>query len=425
MPPVATPTGGRRSRTKTINDGLEWVTDAEGTSSSEQEAAIWHREPGETGAVKHLYATYNPGTTTAELKSDATFRTIGSSTNRWTNVYANTINVSSAAVVANLNASLLEGNAASAFALSGHNHSGVYAEISGTPADNQVGVWTGATGLEGTAGLLFDSAAFELAIVGGANPSIRFDSTGSTRDAEITQNGNSLQFNENGVAVRMSLAIDTGVLTSLRYASTQTTGTAPFTVASTTVVANLNASLLEGNAASAFALAPHAHSAADITSGTLAVAQGGTNIGSYTIGDLLYASAAGVLSALGAGTATHVLTSNGAGVAPSWQAAAGGGVDTAGTPVDDQIAVFTDVDTIEGSADFTFGEINSADPYFNLGGADAEAYFKLGNDTSHNAALAVDQRLIDFGTTSTGAVGTVTGIIMRLRGSGALATTTH
>lgn len=58
--------------------------------------------------------------------------------------------------------------------------------------------------------------------------------------------------------------------------------------------------------------------AARITSGTLAVARGGTNIGSYTIGDMLYASAAGVLSAL-AGVATgNALISGGVGAVPAW-----------------------------------------------------------------------------------------------------------
>ena len=46
--------------------------------------------------------------------------------------------------------------------------------------------------------------------------------------------------------------------------------------------------------------------------------------------------------------ADKVLTSNGAGLA-TWEAAASGGVDTTGTPANDQIAVFTDVDTIEGN----------------------------------------------------------------------------
>lgn len=45
---------------------------------------------------------------------------------------------------------------------------------------------------------------------------------------------------------------------------------------------------------------------------------GGTGIGSYTIGDLLYASGATTLSKLAAGTANYVLTSGGIGVAPAW-----------------------------------------------------------------------------------------------------------
>lgn len=52
---------------------------------------------------------------------------------------------------------------------------------------------------------------------------------------------------------------------------------------------------------------------------TVAVGNGGTWITSYTVWDILYASAAWVLSKLAAGTSGTVLTSNGAGVAPSYQ----------------------------------------------------------------------------------------------------------
>lgn len=48
--------------------------------------------------------------------------------------------------------------------------------------------------------------------------------------------------------------------------------------------------------------------ASQVTSGTLAVAQGGTNIASYAIGDILYASASGVLTKLTIGTSGYVLT---------------------------------------------------------------------------------------------------------------------
>jgi len=53
--------------------------------------------------------------------------------------------------------------------------------------------------------------------------------------------------------------------------------------------------------------------------------------GTYTVGDLFYASAAGTLSALAAGTSGYVVTSNGAGAAPSYQPGGGGGSLVIGT----------------------------------------------------------------------------------------------
>ncbi len=83
-----------------------------------------------------------------------------------------------------------------------------------------------------------------------------------------------------------------------------TTSAAPLAVSSTTQVSNLNADLLDGNDSTAFAAASHTHSASDITSGTLAIARGGTGLGappsdgqlligngsSYTLGTLSSAS---------------------------------------------------------------------------------------------------------------------------------------
>jgi hypothetical protein len=51
--------------------------------------------------------------------------------------------------------------------------------------------------------------------------------------------------------------------------------------------------------------------ASQVTSGTLAVAQGGTNIASYAVGDLLYATGTTTLSKLAIGTNGQVLTSSG------------------------------------------------------------------------------------------------------------------
>lgn len=52
---------------------------------------------------------------------------------------------------------------------------------------------------------------------------------------------------------------------------------------------------------------------------TVPANKGGTGQTSYSIGDLLYASAASALSKLGAGTSGYVLKSNGPGAVPSWQ----------------------------------------------------------------------------------------------------------
>lgn len=56
--------------------------------------------------------------------------------------------------------------------------------------------------------------------------------------------------------------------------------------------------------------------------GTLPVANGGTNISSYTAGDIVYASGATTLAKLAKGTAAQVLTMNSGATAPEWAAAA-------------------------------------------------------------------------------------------------------
>jgi hypothetical protein len=54
------------------------------------------------------------------------------------------------------------------------------------------------------------------------------------------------------------------------------------------------------------------------SSGTLGVDQGGTNLTSYTAGDLLYASGATTLSKLAKGTAYQTLQMNSGATAPAW-----------------------------------------------------------------------------------------------------------
>jgi len=59
--------------------------------------------------------------------------------------------------------------------------------------------------------------------------------------------------------------------------------------------------------------------ASKITAGALAVARGGTNISSYAVGDILYASGTTTLSKLAKGTANQVLAMNSGATAPEWQ----------------------------------------------------------------------------------------------------------
>lgn len=119
--------------------------------------------------------------------------------------------------------------------------------------------------------------------------------------------------------------------------SSLVTGTAPFAVVSTTKVANLNADQLDGETGADFHDASNlvieaaddwtglfdGYQGADFfnldhvdVSGILDVNHGGLNISSYTTGDILYASGAGVISKLAKGDAGYVLTM-GASV-PSW-----------------------------------------------------------------------------------------------------------
>ena len=133
--------------------------------------------------------------------------------------------VASATVVTDLNASFLEGNAASAFepADAAILKTG---DVDDIPAD-------GATTAPVSSNWAFDHA-------GGADPHTVYP-----LDTEVLKKDGS---------VALTAGWDVGAfgITALTFTSDQTTGIAPLVIASTTVVANLNASLLEGNAASAF-----------------------------------------------------------------------------------------------------------------------------------------------------------------------------
>lgn len=154
----------------------------------------------------------------------------------------------------------------------------------------------------------------------GVNGKIRFNSTDDAYEGYAA--GQWRQFSLSGGVT----LINTG--TGLSGGPITSTGT--ILIANTTVAANTygSASVVPVFAVNAQGQLTSvtdtsiAISTSQVTSGTLAVARGGTNIGSYTIGDTLYASAATTLSKLALGTQGFVLT---AGVTdPVWSGISGG-----------------------------------------------------------------------------------------------------
>ena len=91
--------------------------------------------------------------------------------------------------------------------------------------------------------------------------------------------------------------------------------------------------------------------------GTLGTVNGGTNITSYTTGDILYASASNVLSKLAVGTNGYVLTLT-AGI-PTWAAPSGGG---GGWPLTGN-ALYTGDVNIDGFFNITLGDTTALASY--------------------------------------------------------------
>ena len=78
-----------------------------------------------------------------------------------------------------------------------------------------------------------------------------------------------------------------------------------------------------------------------------------------TQGDVIYGGASGLPTRLAKGTASQVLAMNAGATAPEWVAAAGGGdVTKVGTPVDNQVGVWTGDGTIEGTTGLTYDGSN-------------------------------------------------------------------
>ena len=106
-----------------------------------------------------------------------------------------------------------------------------------------------------------------------------------------------------------------------------------------------------------------------------------TTLAAPTAWRVFYSDGSSVITELALGASGTFLQSNGATSAPTFAVPGGGGdVSKVGTPVDNQIGVWTGDGTIEGTADFTFdgadflfyNAVNDGNPEIRLGATDAE-----------------------------------------------------
>src|SRR6185369_2586661 len=123
------------------------------------------------------------------------------------------------------------------------------------------------------------------------------------------------------------------------------------------------------------------------TTATVPVANGGTNIASYTIGDLIYASGATTLSKLADVATGNCLISGGVGVAPSWGSCSAGNANTA---LSNLAAVAINTSLLPGAND----SINLGDNTHRW------ADLFLGGETIHIGTSTTDEALVSY-TTST------------------------
>lgn len=219
------------------------------------------------------------------------------------------LSIASTTAVTNLNADLLDGNHASAFALSSHNH----------------------TSLTGITSLVFASEASDVASL-----TTTINGSGTYFDFNLTDDNNNdwwrWRFTPSGSTVYDSMTLKpmsngvsdltvSGKITGTQLVSTVTTGTSPLTISSATMVTNLNADLLDGNHASAFYLATNPNGYTTNTGTVTSVAAGAgmnfttfTTTGSVVMGTPSTLTAATSNSASGT-THSHAVTTTASGAA--------------------------------------------------------------------------------------------------------------
>jgi len=244
----------------------------------------------------------------------------------------------------------------------------------GTPDDNQVGVWTGDGTIEGTSTLTYDGAlnvvgnitttgtvdGIDIATDVAANtlkntnvPTALSVGTVGINTVAITSDGGAddvtlpaalvdaagmlttAKWGEivanNAKNTNVPTALSTGTVDGTTYGITSDSGADDVVlVAATTNAAGLlTAALFDEIDANTDKVTNASHTGDVTGDGALTIAAKAVDVAMLadgTDGELITWSATGVADTVDVGTATHVLTSNGVGAAPTFQAAASGGI---------------------------------------------------------------------------------------------------
>lgn len=138
--------------------------------------------------------------------------------------------------------------------------------------------------------------------------------------------------------------------------------------------------------------------AGQITAGTLAVAQGGTNLASYTVGDLLYGSGTTTIGRLAAVASGQFLTSNGTSTTPFYRSLttpditgalgftpANSGVAVTGVGTSGRVAIWNGSASLTSDVELTY---DSANNYLNIGYGNINA--SSGDQTVGTALVTID-----------------------------------
>ena len=162
-------------------------------------------------------------------------------------------------------------------------------------------------------------------------------------------------------ATTMGLAADTDLLTfgngtlAITGAVTGVTALTASGAVTGGTLAGTVSTATQGSITSAANLATVGTIGTGVWNGTAIITTyGGTGLASYTAGDMFYYASGTTLTKLAKGTADQVLTMNDGATAPGWEDAAGGGVDTTGSPASPQIAYFSDSDTLQTNSTLTW-----------------------------------------------------------------------